>query len=49
MYSLEVIEEVKEDGDGEDEAELGEEKVEGEQLEQPLLLSLNALNGISTY
>jgi len=27
---LEVIEEVKEDGDGEDEAELGEEKVEGE-------------------
>jgi len=47
IYSLEVVEEVK---DVEVEELEGEEEVVGaEQHEEPPLLSLNAINGISTY
>jgi len=47
VYSLEVVEEIKEEE--EEEAEGVEEEEGGKPQGEPLLLSLNALNGISTY
>jgi len=50
VYRLEVVEEIKDDG--EEELREAEEELEGDggaEQEEPLQLSLNALQGITTY